>query len=83
MDPKTLLPTPEEMRRYFSTRGAALYLHLSPRWLEDLRQDGGGPEYSKLAKKKVLYCIEDLDAWVRQHRRRNTSSQENSEVEEG
>jgi hypothetical protein len=82
MDSKTLLPTPEEMRRYLSTRGAALYLHLSARWLEELRQDGGGPEYFKPAKKKVLYSIEDLDAWIRQYRRRNTSSQENTEVEE-
>ena len=50
-------------------------LGISQRWLENLRQIGGGPEYLKLNGHKVTYAIQALDAWAMQFRRRNTSEE--------
>lgn len=63
------------LRGYLSTKEAAAYLGVSSRWLENLRQMGGGPEYLKLARYKVTYAIRDLDTWAMQFRRRNTSEE--------
>lgn len=94
MNKTTNCPDPEEdgrknhdkttqpiFRRYLNTKGAACYVDGSPRWLEELRRTGGGPHYSKFGRKKVLYCIDDLDEWIREHRRRNTSEPDPSETE--
>ncbi len=69
---------------YLSTKDAAAFLGISNRWLELLRQIGGGPEYLKLGHHKVTYAIHDLVIWAERSRRRNTSEaglSSSSEVE--
>ena len=60
---------------YLGTCGAAAFLGISTRWLEKLRQEGGGPRYSKPSRRKVLYRIRDLQAWADQSRRMNTTQE--------
>lgn len=69
------LASNQPLQGYLSTKEAAAYLGISSRWLENLRQIGGGPEYHKLSRYKVTYAIRDLDAWAMQFRRRNTSEE--------
>ncbi|MEW6121698.1 MAG: helix-turn-helix domain-containing protein [Pseudomonadota bacterium] len=49
--------------RYLRTKEAAVFLSLSPRTLEKHRTYGTGPAYRKLGG-RVVYSIEDLQAWV-------------------
>ncbi len=58
---------------YFTTVEAGDYLRISDRWLEKLRNKGGGPAYSKPGD-RVIYRQSDLDSWFDQHLRRNTCS---------
>ncbi len=56
------------MGTYVNTRSAAAILSISPKTLEKLRTDGGGPRYSKLAAGKtgaVRYCVDDLHEWMK------------------
>jgi predicted DNA-binding transcriptional regulator AlpA len=55
-----------------NTEQAAVRCCLSKRTLEKYRGTGGGPLYIQLGK-AVRYRLEDLDAWIAAHRRRNTS----------
>ena len=61
-------------RDVFTTKQAADYLGLSKQRLEIWRHDGNGPPYVKLAR-SVRYMREDIDAWLKLHRRSNTSQQ--------
>ena len=58
--------------RAMPTREAAEYCGSAASTFEKLRLTGGGPIYSKLGK-RVVYRIEDLDAWLNANRRRSTS----------
>ena len=58
-------------QEYFDTRAAAAYLGLSPRTLEKLRWQGGGPAYYLLGG--VRYLRGDLDSWRESRRRQSTS----------
>ena len=49
--------------RYLRTKEAADFLSLSARTLEKHRTYGTGPAYHKLGG-RVVYAIEDLQAWV-------------------
>jgi hypothetical protein len=77
------LKSDRSLQAYLSTRDAAAYLGVSRRWLEVLRQIGGGPEYRRLARRKVVYAIRDLEAWADRFRRRNTSESGDTSVEVG
>jgi hypothetical protein len=55
------------------TPAAAEYVGLSGSTLEKLRLTGGGPAYYKSGPKIVVYCVEDLDAWLNARRRTSTS----------
>ena len=57
--------------RYYDTRAAAEYLGMSPKTLEKLRWQGGGPVFYKLGG--VRYTKDDLDTWCRSRRRTSTS----------
>lgn len=48
---------------YLRTKEAAVFLSLSPRTLEKHRTYGTGPAYRKLGG-RVVYSVEDLQAWV-------------------
>jgi excisionase family DNA binding protein len=49
--------------RYLTNREAAEVLRLSPRTLEKLRVNGGGPRFRKFGS-RVIYAREDLEAWA-------------------
>jgi len=63
---------PDIKPRYLSTLDAAVHLSLSRRTLEKHRCYGTGPVYRKLGG-KVVYAIDDLDAWAALGSRRSTS----------
>ena len=54
------------------TQAAATYCGSSASTFEKLRLTGDGPVYSKIGR-RVVYRIEDLDAWLASKRRRSTS----------
>lgn len=54
------------------TQEAAAYCGSSASTFEKLRLTGGGPTYSKMGR-RVVYRVEDLDAWLAASRRRSTS----------
>ncbi len=58
--------------RYLRTPEAARFLGLSGRTLEKHRTYGTGPRYSKLGG-RVVYRIDDLQAWVDRGAKRSTS----------
>lgn len=66
--PQTAEPAPAALK----TVEAAAYCGSSSSTLEKLRLHGGGPVFSKLGR-RVVYRIEDLDAWLAANRRRSTS----------
>jgi hypothetical protein len=51
-----------------SAHDAAQYIGLSYVYLAQLRMRGKGPTYHKLARKKVVYKVDDLDAWLNARR---------------
>jgi hypothetical protein len=63
---------PREGLRFIDTRHAAAILGLSARTLEKYRVNGGGPAYRKFGG-RVLYALEDLDAWAALAVRTSTS----------
>ena len=50
--------------RFLRTKEAAEFLSLSARTLEKHRTYGTGPDYKKLGG-RVVYAIEDLQAWAK------------------
>ena len=58
--------------RYLRTPEAARFLGLSGRTLEKHRTYGTGPRYSKLGG-RVVYQVEDLQAWVTRGVKASTS----------
>ena len=66
-DPNAGLPP-----RYLRTPEAARLLGLSGRTLEKHRTYGTGPRYSKIGG-RVVYAIDDLQAWVARGGKRSTS----------
>jgi hypothetical protein len=54
---------------------AAVFLRLDPRTLDNMRQRGTGPLYSKHGG-RVVYHHDDLIAWSNEHRRRTTTEKE-------
>lgn len=58
--------------RYLRTPEAARFLGLSGRTLEKHRTYGTGPAYRKLGG-RVVYSIEDLQAWANRGAKQSTS----------
>jgi len=58
--------------RYLKTPDAAVHLGLSARTLEKHRCFGTGPVYRKLGG-RIVYAIDDLEAWAAIGRRTSTS----------
>lgn len=58
--------------RYLRTPDAATHLGLSPRTLEKHRCYGTGPLFRRLGG-RVVYAIEELEAWAAQGVRHSTS----------
>jgi predicted DNA-binding transcriptional regulator AlpA len=60
--------------RYLRTPEAARFLGLSGRTLEKHRTYGTGPRYSKLGG-RVVYRLDDLQAWVDRGSKSSTSDE--------
>lgn len=58
--------------RYLRTHEAARLLGISPRTLEKYRCHGSGPTFRKLGG-RVVYAIDDLEAWANHSACRSTS----------
>lgn len=58
--------------RFLRTPDAAVHLGLSARTLEKHRCFGTGPAYRKLGG-RIVYSIDELEAWAERGRRRSTS----------
>jgi len=56
-------PPGDRSPRYLNNAEAAEFLRLSPRTLEKQRVIGGGPRFRKFGR-RVMYAIEDLEAWA-------------------
>lgn len=65
-------PVPSPSPRLLRTEEAARWLGLSPRTLEKHRCTGAGPAYRKLGG-RVVYLVDDLEAWIAASVRRSTS----------
>jgi hypothetical protein len=63
---------PPVVPRYLKTPDAAVHLGLSPRTLEKHRCYGTGPIFRRLGG-RVVYAIDELDAWAALGTRRSTS----------
>jgi predicted DNA-binding transcriptional regulator AlpA len=66
------MPSPTTRPSVLRTPDAANYCGSSASTFEKLRLKGGGPIYSKIGR-RVVYRVEDLDAWLAEHLRRSTS----------
>ena len=64
---------------YLRTPDAATHLGLSPRTLEKHRCYGTGPVYRRLGG-RVVYALDDLEAWASLGTRRSTSDAGNGTV---
>jgi predicted DNA-binding transcriptional regulator AlpA len=53
---------------------AAQFLRLSPRTLQRLRLDGGGPPVFQLTERRLAYGLEDLRNWLASRSRASTSA---------
>jgi excisionase family DNA binding protein len=56
----------------FSVSEAAHYIGMSKSFLDKRRCHGGGPTFTRCGT-RVRYLLADLDAWMHQNRRLNTS----------
>lgn len=66
------MPSPVPQDRYLRTPEAARFPGLSPRTLEKHRVYGTGPTYYKLGG-RVVYAMDDLNAWAARGTRASTS----------
>ena len=66
------MPSVESKAPVKGTEEAAAYCGSSASTFEKLRHKGGGPVYCKIGR-RVVYRVEDLDAWLAENRRRSTS----------
>jgi hypothetical protein len=60
-------------QRYLSTRDAAAHINLGKSTLERMRIEGNGPTFIRATAKRVVYRLEDLDAYLEERRRRSTA----------
>lgn len=59
---------------YVDTKGAAAIVGMSASFLSKARfRRSDGPPFIKVSRKRVLYKVEDLHAWMAAQRRSNTS----------
>ena len=75
------MPDPNEglPPRYLRTPEAARFLGLSGRTLEKHRTYGTGPCYSKIGG-RVVYAVDDLQAWVTRGEKTSTSDETEDRV---
>jgi hypothetical protein len=60
-------------RHYLTTIEAAAHVKLGKSTLERMRVEGNGPTFVRATAKRVVYRLEDLDAYLAERRRRSTA----------
>jgi hypothetical protein len=65
-------PAPPAGGKYVNAKTAAAYLHISTSTLEKQRIRGDGAMFHKFGK-RVVYRLDDLDAYAERNRRQSTS----------
>lgn len=77
----TETPTGEPAARpvFLNNTEAARFLNLSPRTLEKHRVIGGGPRFRKFGR-RVVYALEDLQAWANERTCQSTSDPQYASV---
>ena len=58
---------------YFTPKEAATYLRVSKSYLDKLRVYGGGPQFLRPGKRKIIYRKPHLDVWVAERTFTSTS----------
>jgi len=58
---------------YFSVKETAIFLKVSKSFVDKLRGSGGGPEFLRLGRRKILYRRVDVENWARARRFESTS----------
>lgn len=58
---------------FMSVSEAAEYIGVSQSLLNKLRVEGGGPAYSKIAR-RIVYSANDIVGWLNEHKHNSTSS---------
>ena len=66
------MPNDDQPSPYLTQMEVAAYVRLTPRTLDNMRQRGTGPLYSKHGH-RVLYHRDDVLAWVAATRRKTTT----------
>ena len=68
------------MKKYLETTPAAAYLTLRPQTLRARRQRGDGPAFIRVARNRILYDIETLDAFLRERTFTSTAEAQKSSL---
>lgn len=60
-------------KRYLTAKETAQLLNTSPGVLANWRYRGGGegPPYYRVGKKKILYSVEEVEAWIQKGKQMN------------
>jgi len=66
-------PPPKNEEGFLSTKESATYLCVSKSYLDKLRVYGGGPQFLRFGRRKILYPVADLNRWANAHQFRSTS----------
>jgi hypothetical protein len=66
---------------WLRTPAAAEYCGIAPTTLETLRVRGGGPAFSRLGRRAVVYAQQDLDQWIAARRSTSTAAADALELE--
>lgn len=77
MQPNTAPAASPIAPRYLRVAEASRYTSLSVSFLNNGRSNGEGPPFIRASDKSrgvVLYCVDDLDAWLLARRRVSTST---------
>ena len=66
---------PDYLDRLINETEAARFLGYSIRALQNWRVRGGGPRFVKVSSRSIRYRRRELNEWIEQHLRSNTSEQ--------
>jgi hypothetical protein len=64
--------------RYLSTQEAACYTKLGKSTLERMRIEGNGPTFIRATPTRVVYSVDDLDAYLVARRHQSTAAADRS-----
>jgi len=54
-------------------RELAVYLGLTTRCVQKMRQDGSGPKFIRISRRAIRYRLKDIEQWLTDRTRTSTS----------